>query len=190
MITSFIYGPMMAGKTTRLLKGYKLSKRYKLPVSIIKPHIDNRAGEKTISTHDGHMLTKDIYVYGKDSFPPEHKCRILYVEEAQFFSIEEIKNIIKQAERNNTSMLTFFGLQKDYAQDDFPSSLYIQEVCHMTDHLMADCAVCGDPADNTQRLLNGKPAPIGPKILVGGSEGYESRCDNCYVHPADVEELF
>jgi thymidine kinase len=43
--------------------------------------------------------------------------------------------------------------------------------------LTAICMVCGRPASRSQRLINGKPAPIdSPVIIVGASESYEARC--------------
>lgn len=189
MIVSFIYGPMTSGKTTRLLKGYKLSNRYHLSYSIIKPITDNRAGVNFISTHDNKIHKKDVYVYGHDKFPPRSKTRIVAIDESQFFSIEEVQNIIKQCEVRDTSMCTFFGLAFDYAQEYFPSSEYLLKNSDLQEKLQADCAVCGEPADHTQRLLNGVPAPIGPKVLVGGKEQYEARCDECYVHPSEIEEF-
>lgn len=190
MIVAFIHGAMTSGKTTRLLKSYKFSRRYKLGRSIIKPIIDDRGGDNAIYTHDHQIHDKEVYVYGRDKFPKKSKCRITLIDEAQFFSIEEIQNIIEKCSKYNASFCTFFGLARDYANELFPSSAYLLANSHITEKLMASCAVCSEPADNTQRLVNGIPAPIGPKVLVGGSEQYEARCDECYVHPNEVEEIF
>jgi thymidine kinase len=45
------------------------------------------------------------------------------------------------------------------------------------DKLHAICAVCGDEAARTQRLLDGAPAYYDePVVVVGASELYEARC--------------
>jgi thymidine kinase len=37
--------------------------------------------------------------------------------------------------------------------------------------------MCGRPAQRTQRLVEGRPAPYdAPVILVGAQEAYEARC--------------
>lgn len=190
MVISFIYGPMTAGKTSRILKSYKLGKRYRLGNSIIKPLIDTREDGNVIATHDGKVQKADVYVLGNDKFPPKKRCRMVMVDEAQFFSIEEIEFIIKRCDTYETAFCTFFGLAYDYAQELFPSAAYLMERSHLTEQLPATCAICEDEALNTQRLVNGVPAPFGEKILVGGSDQYEARCSDCYVHPSDVEELF
>lgn len=190
MVVTFIHGPMTAGKTNRILKSYKLAKRYRLGVTIVKPIIDVRNNANAITTHDGKVLEDDVYVFGKDKLPQKKKLRMVMVDESQFFSIDEVKNIIKRCDENDTSFLTFFGLLNDYAQEPFPTSEFLYNYSHRTEELVAECAVCDEEAKHTQRLVNGLPAPIGAKILIGGTENYEARCDSCYVHPSIVEELF
>lgn len=190
MVVSFIHGPMMAGKTSRLIKGYDLSKRYKLGACIIKPIVDTRGDTNSVTTHDNISRASDVYTFGKDRFPPQKKSRMVFVDESQFFSVEEVQYIINRCETYDSSFCIFYGLAYDYAQQLFPSSAYLMERAHITEALYGKCAVCDDQATHTQRLVNGLPAPIGERILVGGAEQYESRCKDCYVHPNDVEELF
>ena len=181
---------MMAGKTTRLLKSYRLAKRYKLGVSIIKPITDTRGGVNVITTHNGKLHKSDVFVLGRDNFPAKNRTRMVLVDEAQFFSVEEVHHIIQKSAKNDASFCTFFGLYEDYASQPFPASEYLMKVSHLQEHLTAKCAVCGAEATKTQRLVGGFPAPFGNKIEIGGTNKYESRCTSCYVHPSEVEELF
>lgn len=190
MVVTFIHGPMMAGKTNRIYKSYKLAKRYKLGVSIIKPLIDTRHDRHVVETHDGKKITEDIYVLGIDRLPPRKQLRMVMVDETQFLSIDEVQHIIKKCDANDTSFLTFFGLHKDYAQIPFPTAEYLLPIADTIEVLTAECAVCDEAASHTQRLMNGLPAPMGDRILIGGTDMYEARCDSCYVHPTLVEELF
>lgn len=53
--------------------------------------------------------------------------------------------------------------------------------------LTAFCAVCKSPhATFTQRIVNGKPAKLGPIVMIGDSEYYEPRCRGCFVPPHKV----
>ena len=50
-------------------------------------------------------------------------------------------------------------------------------MAEQVDKLHAICAVCGDEASRTQRLINGQPAQYDdPIVVVGASELYEARC--------------
>lgn len=190
MVITFIHGPMMAGKTSRIYKGYKLAKRYKLGVSIIKPHLDTRYDSNVVQTHNGKIIKEDVYVLGKDKFPHKSRLRMVMIDEAQFFSIEEIQFIIKKCEEAGSSFCTFFGLDLDYAKEPFPSSEYLLKYANLKETLSGECSVCGNDSKFTQRLSNGFPAPVGRRIVIGGADTYESRCEQCYVHPSEVEELF
>lgn len=181
---------MSSGKTSRVYKGYRLAKRYKLGVSIIKPVMDTRYPENIVRTHNGKIVREDVYLFGKDSFPKANKARMVMIDEAQFFSIDEIKSIVKKCEAADTSFCTFFGLDRDYAGVLFPSSEYLLSYAHLKESLSAECAVCGAEAHLTQRLFNGFPAPVGERILIGTLANYEARCYSCYTHPRDVEEFF
>jgi thymidine kinase len=53
--------------------------------------------------------------------------------------------------------------------------------------LRAICARCGRDASRSQRLINGRPAPVSaPTILVGAEESYEARCRHCHEVPEGV----
>ena len=49
------------------------------------------------------------------------------------------------------------------------------------DKFQAICAVCGNPATVSQRLIDGEPAYYDdPIVLVGATESYEPRCRKCH----------
>jgi len=58
---------------------------------------------------------------------------------------------------------------------------------------VAFCANCHGVATHTQRLLNGSPAPLGERDLIGdkiktdnNNYAYEPRCSSCFVPPHKV----
>lgn len=189
MITSLVYGSMFSGKTTRLLRTVELCKRYGLSFYIIKPTFDTRFGDKIIKNHDGEVYTgKEIFILGADSLPKKSKAKFILVDEAQFFSIDEVR-FIEEKFRGTASFITFYGLLKDYADEYFPTTKYLYNRVDIREECYAKCAMpeCENPATKTQRLLDGKPAGIGPKLMLGGASTYEARCELCYYPPQLVE---
>jgi thymidine kinase len=53
--------------------------------------------------------------------------------------------------------------------------------------LRAICARCGSEASRSQRLIDGRPAPVfAPTILIGAEGSYEARCRHCHEVPEGV----
>lgn len=180
---------MFAGKTTRLLESISLAKRYKLNYVVIKPLIDTRYDEKEIKTHDQKSyVDNNIVILGKTPLPKKQKLKFVFIDEAQFLSIEEVQ-LIKQ-QYKTSEFIVFFGLYKDYADSPFPTSEYLIKNVDITEELLAKCSVCGADANKTQRLLANMPAPFGDVIQIGGENMYEARCSDCYVSPTEATYWF
>lgn len=193
MIITFVYGAMKSGKTTRLLSSLVFCKRYGFQFHVIKPFVDTRFGDKVIQSHTGDKYEKEenIYILGKDRLPKkeETKAKFIFVDEAQFLSKDEVDLIIKTYE-DSVPFVLFYGLLEDYAGERFPISDYLMEISDITEEQYAVCEICGEPANKTQRLIEGQPAPFGPKILLGASELYQARCPDCYVHPSEATDYW
>ncbi|MBP8975912.1 MAG: thymidine kinase, partial [Bacteroidetes bacterium] len=72
------------------------------------------------------------------------------------------------------------GLDQDYRGKPFgpiPSLLAVAEYITKT---LAICAVCGNPADRTQRKTKSQDL-----IVVGAKDIYEARCRKCHQPPKD-----
>lgn len=190
MILSLVHGSMFSGKTSRLLKSIALCKRYSLDFLIIQPIFDTRFELGTIKSHEDEFYRgKEVYVFGRDNLPRNSKAKMIFIDEAQFFAKDEVDKIIKTF-KNTAHFITFYGLLHDYAEEYFPTSLYLKQISDIVEELEGVCKICGDVGTKTQRLVGGKPAPVGEKIILGGSDNYECRCKNCYVHPREAEEFW
>lgn len=190
MIVSLIHGPMFGGKTSRILKSVALCKRYSLDFHIIRPIFDTRGDMTVLSSHDNEVYKgKELLILGKDSLPRNSKAKLIFIDEAQFLSTNEVDHIIKVF-KNTAHFISFYGLLYDYAGEYFSTSLYIKQKSDLVEALEGICKVCGEIGTKTQRLVGGKPAPVGEKIVIGGSGTYECRCENCYVHPREAEEFW
>jgi len=74
------------------------------------------------------------------------------------------------------------GLDLTYAEEPFGPMGSLMSLADRVDKLQAVCVKCGGVATRSQRLIDGKVAPVdGPTIQVGGIGSYEARCRNCYV---------
>lgn len=190
MILSLVHGSMFSGKTSRILKSIGLCKRYSLDFHVILPVFDNRHEIGNIVSHDNELYKgKEVLVFGKDPLPRNSKAKMIFIDEVQFFAPDEIDKIIKTF-KNTAHFITFYGLLYDYAGEKFPTSEYVLKLSDISEEMEGICAVCGEAGFKTQRLVGGKPAPVGEKILIGGSGTYECRCENCYVHPKEAEEFW
>ena len=73
------------------------------------------------------------------------------------------------------------GLDLTFAEEPFEPMPEVMALADRVDKLQAVCVVCGGVATRSQRLIDGKPAPVdGPVIQVGGVGSYEARCRICY----------
>lgn len=174
-----VRGCMFAGKTTRLLDaalGYK-------PVEVMtfKPSTDTRA-LGVIASHDGRRMgakvlapdaSMDIFKYLTPS------VKLVLIDEVQFFA----PTIVDAVERLMLFEIDVMcaGLPTDFLRRPFGAMPQLLAIADVVVSLEARCNKCGEPANCTQRMVNGKPASAkSPLVMVGGSESYEARCKNCH----------
>jgi thymidine kinase len=75
------------------------------------------------------------------------------------------------------------GLNLDFYGEPFETTMRAMAYADKVVSLTAVCKICGRPVTRTQRLINGKPAPKSPRILIGGGETYEARCRRHHLVP-------
>jgi len=187
VITTAIFGPMFSGKTTRILRSIELCERYKLSYLSVKPLIDTRFGEHVLRSHEGNKYDnkEKIIILGKDSLSKITNIpKLVFVDEIQFFTQEEVELLLNKF--GQSTFVLFFGLYDDYAGVPFPTSEYVKSFSDSTEFLHAQCHKCGGTAKHTQRLINGNPAPLGDRIILGGEGNYEARCNDCWVPPSEA----
>jgi thymidine kinase len=185
----FFYGTMGAGKTERLIKEINKNKGGKSIV--IKSAIDNRAGEKYISTHnylkdpvnyehekiEADYSTKSLLDLIEDtSFQQDvmHNQHSIYIDEGQFFG--DLCEFITCM--SSTSSIFISTLDRDWEKKYFPcveKSFQIEGVKKV--QLYATCDICKKRTaeyaykKDSSLIING--------FLVGGMDVYGSICDNC-----------
>ena len=105
----------------------------------------------------------------------EDGTSVVAIDEAQFFD-DDILAAVRRLISSGLRVIAA-GLDTDFRGEPFGPMPMLMAEAERLDKLQAICMVCGDPASRTQRLINGKPAPLlSPVVVVGAGELYEARC--------------
>jgi thymidine kinase len=73
------------------------------------------------------------------------------------------------------------GLDLDFRRQPFPPTAALVAVADRVERFDASCGRCGRAATVTQRLVNGRPAPLDdPVVRIGDEDLYEPRCEDCW----------
>ena len=174
---------MYAGKSTTLLG---IAKEYlektNTEVLIYKPSIDTRYIGEDVCTHDGFRATDmslkvvirpinwrgyDLENIGVLENPPT----TIFIDEAQFF--ENIDEVVSKAFEFNLNVVCA-GLDLDSDGEPFGKMGTILALSDSVIKLKAECSICKASAGKTFRKISIKNKE---KILVGGENIYEARCN-------------
>ncbi len=174
-----ICGPMFAGKTEELLRILNRLKYAKINFLIFKPLIDSRA-VGSIASRNGQKMeaieiksASEILTYIMNH--PNIDCKVVAIDEAQFFDQEIIDVCLILAHNNYHVIIS--GLDKNFKGEPFGYMPELMVYADKITKLSAICMQCGCEARYSQRLLNGKPADYNSElVLIGDYEHYESRC--------------
>nr|WP_284142963.1 hypothetical protein [Caloranaerobacter azorensis] len=97
------------------------------------------------------------------------------IDEVQFFD-DGIVDLCRRLADKGLRVIVA-GLDMDFRGEPFGPTPDLMAIAEFVDKLTAVCVICGNPANRTQRLINGEPANYNePTILVGAKESYEARC--------------
>lgn len=174
-----ICGPMFSGKSEEMIRRLRRAKIAGKNVIAYHPSIDNRYSVNEIVSHSGSKIDSISAKTPVDIMINYRDYDVIGIDEAQFFSdllIEVIQEFI-----HNGKIVIVAGLDMTYRQEPFGEMPTLMTMADTVLKLSAVCAICGEDAMMTQRLINGDPAPFsGDTIQVGGLDTYEARCRNCF----------
>lgn len=194
-----ITGNMFGGKTTELInrvnqmKRDALSQNKSLSFCCFKHQVDDRYDATKIVTHDG--VSIDAYAVNSiekmDAVILEKNPDVVVIDEVQFFMETAfnqyiIVDFLRELSKSREVILS--GLSKDFRGMPFGP---IGEILAISDEIVtkhSKCAICGDEATMSQRLVNDFPASWNQETVVVGAasendncEHYEPRCRKCHV---------
>jgi thymidine kinase len=171
-----VAGCMSSGKTGELIR---LLSRHQVigdTIVIYKHSVDTRDGTKARSRLGTEMEAR---VVSTSAEIDDDGCRVIAIEEAQFFDDELIAKIRGLLRSGHRVYVT--GLNQDFRGEPFGVMPAIMALADELTLLTAICQKCHAVGTRTQRLIHGKPAPRdSPTVLVGGADYYEARCPDCH----------
>ncbi len=182
-----VCGSMFSGKSEELIRRVKRAQLAKREVIMFKHSLDDRIANAYVASHDGNKF---------EAIPIEQPSTILAVvdedvevvgiDETQFFPPEIISVICELVAQGKRVIAA--GLDTDFRTIPFGPMPALLALADEAVKLKAICMVCGNEAQFTQRIVNGKPAGFyDPLILVGAQESYQARCRRCHaIDKSDV----
>jgi thymidine kinase len=181
-----ITGSMFSGKTEELIRRVRRAIYARRSVQVFKHAIDTRSGRTEIRSHNG-VPHEAVAVSTSEELLARvgETTDVVAIEEAQFFDEGIVEACRSLADAGYEVAAT--GLDMDFRGAPFgPMPRLLAEADEVV-KLRAICARCGREASRSQRLINGRPAPVSaPIILVGAEESYEARCRHCHEVPEGV----
>ena len=176
-----VIGPMYSGKSEELIRRLRRAKIAKQNVLVFKPQIDNRYSKEDVVSHNGDSINAIPISNAREIYNHiDNKTQVVGIDEVQFFD-EEIVEIAMNLADKGIRVISA-GLDMDFKGEPFGPTPKLLAVAEFVDKIQAICSVCGQPANRSQRLINGEPARYDdPIIQVGAVETYEARCRKCHV---------
>lgn len=174
----FRYSSMNAGKSTALLQIEDNYLRLNQQCLLFTAEIDDRFGHAKITSRLG--LSRDAQTFNNQTdfstlVTDGYACILL--DEAQFLTKEQVKQIHKLAHTQNVPIICF-GLRSDFKGDGFSGSEMLLVLADAIEELKTVCQ-CGHKATMVARYFNGVRQKEGPQTLIGDSE-YRSLCPDCF----------
>ena len=198
----FRYGAMGSSKTANaLMVRYNYYERDR-KVKLLKPKIDNRDGEHTITSRIGLSaeceFVEDFIDYVKSHWMEvkgpvgdivelhqntrqilseaddwlQYACII--IDEAQFMTREQVDFMAHLVDFYQIPVICY-GLRTDFRNVFFPGAHRLMELADVIEQIPTVCW-CGKKAHCNARLVDGQIIREGEQVFLGGNESYIALC--------------
>jgi thymidine kinase len=175
-----ICGSMFSGKTEELIRRLKRAQIARQHVQIFKPKIDDRYEIERIVSHSHQKLECVPVDRAEEIFRHlSSETEVVGIDEAQFLGKELVD--VAQALAGRGLRVIVAGLDQDFRGQPFEPMPQLLAVAEYVSKELAICAVCGNPANRSQRIVSKSE-----RVVVGAQGAYEARCRKCFV-PEPVE---
>ncbi len=182
----FRYGSVSSDKTLNLLAVAHNYKSQGKGVFLLKPSLDNRFGQESISSRAG-LEAKADFLAEKDSnldFISNNETSCILVDEAQFLSSEVIEQLRQISSKKDIPVICY-GLRTDFRGHLFEGSKRLMELCDSIEEIKTTCSFCNRKAIFNLKMIDGVPTLDGPKIELGAEEKYLPSCSSCYYEKVE-----
>lgn len=176
----FRYSAMNAGKSTAMLQVAHNYEEQGQTVRLFTAAIDNRYGVGKVTSRLGPQRETEVFGADTDFLQKiDKKIACLLVDEAQFLSKEQVKQLHQLAQVRGVPVITY-GLRSDFRGEPFPGSAYLLALADDIEEIKNICT-CGKKATMNIRVDdNGKRIKEGEQISIGGNESYRQACGRCF----------
>ena len=176
----FFYSTMNAGKSTSLLQSNHNYKENGLDTIIFLPNETSKLSKGQIVSRIGLkakavIANKDLNFFDYIKENQSEKLSCILIDEAQFLSKEQVRQLGKVADRLNYPVMCY-GIRTDFRGELFEGS---SELLALADNLIELKTVCdcGRKATMVVRLdESGNVITSGEKIQIGGNDTYKVYC--------------
>lgn len=174
------YGPMFAGKTTKLQEEIKnCENSNKL---ILKPLIDVRYSQTGIVTHNGQSVDAktvkdlDVDTLLKNENGEWIPSGYIFIDEGHMFGESLIRFAV--IARTKGHHVYVAGVEKVFDGSDFYNMSYLISIADETIYIQGTCGKCNNKSvySNLKQI----PEKLSRQIIVGGAELYEPLCEECF----------
>ena len=178
-----VTGSMFSGKSEELIRRVRRAKYANQEVVVFKHASDKRYDDIKVASHS-QLFIEAIPAESAEEIERllEEKyshIKVIGIDEVQFFGGDIVELCQKLADSGKRVIVA--GLDQDFRGEAFKPMDELMAKADYVDKFNAICAVCGNPASRTQRLVNGEAAYYDdPVVMVGASESYEARCRKCH----------
>ncbi len=177
----FRYGAVGSAKTLNLLAvAHSYNQQHK-NILVLKPGLDTRFGEKSVTSRAGLSRDADIVLASDDKIPLEKVkgADCILVDEAQFLTGRQVEELRTISTDLNIPVICY-GLRTDFRTKLFPGALRLLELADEISEVKTTCAYCTKKGVFNLKLTNGSPTLSGPVVDLGTEEKYLPTCAGCY----------
>lgn len=168
-------GSMFSGKSDSIRRKGKRYRFAHKTVVFVKPDLDNRYDEFSVTTHNGDSVPAvNVDIHSSLLLIPEiMKADIILIDEIQFFKeqlIEDINQLIKEGKRVYGA-----GLDMDFKGNPFPITSHLMSIADKVNKHQAVCTSCGEDAYISHKKVQNEKI-----VELGHSDLYQALCRSCY----------
>lgn len=190
----FKYGAMNSGKSIEILKVKHNYEEQGKGVILMTSALDTRYGEgrvtsriglseKAIAIQQGDSIIELLKPTGLLNYDPlktrKHNVYCILVDEAQFLSEEQVKQLAYLVDYENIPVMAF-GLKNDFQNKLFEGSRALVLYADKIEEIKTICTYCQKKATMNLRLQDGEPIYEGDQVKIGGNESYVPVCREHY----------
>lgn len=178
----FYYSTMQGGKSTALLQ-----RRYNLTsigrrALVMTSSLDDRFGVGKVTSRMGLQCEAQLYTRDSVFAMSDELVGVdeLLIEEAQFLTAGQVKQIHKNLCTDHGLRVACFGLRTDFQGNPFEGAASLLALADNL-HEISTLCLCGAKATMNQRVdSNGIPVHDGDIVEIGGDGRYRPVCPKCF----------